>query len=156
MHMEGYYTYQALATPDEEGGFDVEVPALPGCYTHGDTYAEAAEMAADAVRTYVASLLLHGEAVPRPSFAEPPAGAESMVVCVQADAGHIVRGEVVSAAEASRRLGVTPGRVTHMIDSGVLEGYRRGRRTFVTVKSVERRLEEGARPGRPRRDVARA
>ena len=149
-----YYTYQAFLTPDEDGGYDVEVPALPGCFTHGGTYAEAAEMALDAMRTYVASLLLHGEEVPTGSFEEPGPGRTPMLACFEAEAGDVVAGEVVSAAEASRRLGVTPGRVTHMLGAGVLEGFRRGRRTFVTVESVERRLASDPRGGRPRKATA--
>lgn len=50
-----------------------------------------------------------------------------------------MRGKTVSAAKASRMLGVSAGRVTHMLDSGILQGYRRGRRTYVTVESIEKR-----------------
>lgn len=48
-------------------------------------------------------------------------------------------------------LGVSAGRVTHMLDSGILQGYRRGRRTCVTVESIERRAvtHPGARWPRP-------
>ena len=83
-------------------------------------------MATDAARTYVASLMEHGDPVPSPTVRE-------------VDDSYIVRGETVSAAEASRMLGVSAGRVTHMLDSGILQGYRRGRRTFVTVESIESR-----------------
>ena len=63
----GKYIYQVLLTPEEDGGYSVEVPDLPGCFTYGDTYEEAALMAADAARTYVASLLKHGDEVPAPT-----------------------------------------------------------------------------------------
>ncbi|MBI2551449.1 type II toxin-antitoxin system HicB family antitoxin [Candidatus Uhrbacteria bacterium] len=34
--------YTVLLTPDEEsGGFTVEVPAIPGCFTEGDTLEQA-------------------------------------------------------------------------------------------------------------------
>lgn len=150
----GNYIYQAVLSPDEEGGYDVRVPSLPGCFTHGDTYEGAAAMAADAMRTYVASLLRHGEEPPAPLFHDPAEGESALAVCFDADEGYIVEGEVVSAAEAARRLGVSAGRVTHMLASGVLDGYRRGRRTYVTVESIGRRLADGARPGRPRRSSA--
>lgn len=144
-----YYTYQAFLTPDEEGGYDVEVPALPGCFTYGETYAEAATMALDAMRTYVASLLLHGDTLPSPTFEEPKPGTQAMLACFETEPGDIVEGEVISAAEASRRLGVTPGRITHMLSSGVLTGYRRGRRTYISVESVKQRLAQTPKPGRP-------
>ena len=34
-------TYTARIEPAEEGGYDVFVPALPGCVTQGDTCEEA-------------------------------------------------------------------------------------------------------------------
>ncbi|MEK7395907.1 MAG: type II toxin-antitoxin system HicB family antitoxin [Candidatus Poribacteria bacterium] len=33
--------YKALFEPQEEGGYTVTVPALPGCISEGDTYEEA-------------------------------------------------------------------------------------------------------------------
>ncbi len=42
------YVYQAIITKGEGGGFDVELPDLPGCFTCGDTLQEAGEMAMDA------------------------------------------------------------------------------------------------------------
>jgi len=44
-----------------EGEYVVSMPALPGCYTEGNTLEEAREMAADAIRAYCASLAKHGE-----------------------------------------------------------------------------------------------
>lgn len=56
--------YTVLMTPDETGGYVVTCPALPGLVTEGDTLEEAREMAADAIRCYVESLLEDGEPVP--------------------------------------------------------------------------------------------
>ncbi|MDY4040991.1 MAG: type II toxin-antitoxin system HicB family antitoxin [Collinsella sp.] len=151
----GKHIYQAVLTPGEEGGYDVEVPALPGCYTFGDTYEEAAMAAADAMRTYVASLLLHGDDVPAPSFPPAPAGSEAIAVYFEVDEGYIVRGEVVSAADAARRLGVSRARVTQMLASGALDGYRRGRSTFVSVESVNARIADAPAAGRPRKRARR-
>ena len=65
------YVYQAVLTPDEDGGYDVEFPSLPGCFVCGDTIAEAAEQAVDAASTYVAVLVRDGLAVLEPEFIEP-------------------------------------------------------------------------------------
>lgn len=46
------------------------------------------------------------------------------------------------------------GRVTHMLDSGILDGFRRGRRTYVSVKSIEKRLASNPGAGRPKAAVA--
>jgi len=56
--------YTVLMTPDETGGYVVTCPALPGLVTEGDTLEEAREMAADAIRCYVESLLEDGEPIP--------------------------------------------------------------------------------------------
>jgi antitoxin HicB len=57
-------TYRILLTPEEEGGFSVAVPALPGCFTQGETIEEAIEMAKEAISLYVESLEEDGEPVP--------------------------------------------------------------------------------------------
>jgi predicted RNase H-like HicB family nuclease len=49
--------------PDETG-YTVEVPALPGCITEGDTVAEALTNAREAIGVYVASLQDDGFPVP--------------------------------------------------------------------------------------------
>lgn len=144
------YVFDAVITPEEEGGYSVEIPALPGCFTCGDDYEDAVRMAADAARTWVASALGHGEAVPPYSRAEVPAGSERACVVFDADPSWIVEGPVVSAAEAARELGVSAGRVSHMLASGLLEGYRMGRRTFVTTASIEARKAAPRPAGRPR------
>jgi predicted RNase H-like HicB family nuclease len=48
----------------EQGGYDVHVPALPGCVTQGDTYEEAVVMTQEAIEGFVEALALAGEPVP--------------------------------------------------------------------------------------------
>jgi predicted RNase H-like HicB family nuclease len=57
-------TYRILLTPEEEGGFSVNVPSLPGCFTQGETIEEAIEMAKEAISLYVESLEAEGQLVP--------------------------------------------------------------------------------------------
>ncbi|MFB9842177.1 type II toxin-antitoxin system HicB family antitoxin [Mucilaginibacter ginsenosidivorans] len=57
-------TYRILLAPQEEGGFSVTVPALPGCFTHGETVEEAIEMAKEAISLYIESLEGDGEPIP--------------------------------------------------------------------------------------------
>jgi predicted RNase H-like HicB family nuclease len=47
-----------------EAGYWVEVPALPGCFTQGQTIEECQERAEDAVRRYVEGLIEEGHPVP--------------------------------------------------------------------------------------------
>lgn len=53
--------YTVIFEPAEEGGYVVSVPALPGCFTEGDTLEEAMEMAKDAITAYITSLKNHNE-----------------------------------------------------------------------------------------------
>ena len=61
---------------------------------------------------------------------------------------------MVSAAQAARELGVSAGRVTHMLDAGILDGYRSGRRTYVTEASIAARKASPRDAGRPKRAEA--
>lgn len=120
------YVFQAVMTPGEAGGYDVVAPDLPGCLSYGDTCEQAAFEIADAMRAYVAALLKDGRSAPTPTFREVEPPEVALIVHFETDEGYLVEGEVVSAAEASRRLGISAGRVTHLLDAGLLEGYRRG------------------------------
>jgi antitoxin HicB len=57
-------TYRILLTPEDEGGFSVSVPALPGCFTQGETVDEAIAMAKEAISLYIESLEDDSEPVP--------------------------------------------------------------------------------------------
>lgn len=59
------HRYTIVITPDsEDGRFVVTVPALPGCFTYGNTVDEAIEQARDAVAVHIAGLLQEGDPVP--------------------------------------------------------------------------------------------
>jgi len=45
-----------ILEPAEEGGFNVTVPALDGCFTQGDTEAEALENAREAILCHIEGL----------------------------------------------------------------------------------------------------
>lgn len=59
-----HLTYTAVLLPDTEGGYVVEVPALPGCTTHGQTLGEALLMAEDAIEGYLGVLIEDGDEIP--------------------------------------------------------------------------------------------
>jgi len=61
------YRYTILLHPDEEqGGYTVTVPALPGCITEGDTIEESIAMAKEAIQLYIESLSLIADGEPVP------------------------------------------------------------------------------------------
>ena len=69
--------YTVILVPEEEGGYSVEVPALPGCYTQGENREEAIAMAKEAIELYLESCKAHNEPIPE------EAGIESLVVEVK-------------------------------------------------------------------------
>ncbi len=48
--------FNIVLEPAEEGGFNVVVPALDGCFTQGETEEEAVENAKEAIRCYLEGL----------------------------------------------------------------------------------------------------
>lgn len=57
--------YRVVLVPEAQGGYSVLVPALPGCYTQGETREEALEMAREAISLHIESLLAGGQPVPQ-------------------------------------------------------------------------------------------
>jgi len=52
---------------EDERGFWVSVPALPGCFSRGDTYEEAVANAQEAIQCYLEAISKRGEAIPSES-----------------------------------------------------------------------------------------
>ncbi|MBI4331789.1 MAG: type II toxin-antitoxin system HicB family antitoxin [Chloroflexi bacterium] len=69
--------YTIILVPEEDGGYSVEAPAQPGCYTQGDTREEAITMAKEAIELYLESCQAHDEPIPEES------GVESLTVEVK-------------------------------------------------------------------------
>jgi len=62
--MAQHINYRILLTKEPEGGYTVNVPALPGCITYGENMEDAVAMARDAISLYLESLVAHGEPIP--------------------------------------------------------------------------------------------
>ena len=63
--------YTIVLQPEpEEGGYSVSVPALPGCFTQGETLEQCVERAKEAIALYIETLEDAGEAIPEET--EPP------------------------------------------------------------------------------------
>lgn len=61
--------YRVLIEQDEDGVFVVEVPALPGCISQGQTREKAIKNIQEAIAVYLESLEAHSEPIP-PSIQE--------------------------------------------------------------------------------------
>ena len=49
-------TYKINLRKEDEGGYTVFVPSLPGCITYGETVDEAIDMAKEAIELYIEEL----------------------------------------------------------------------------------------------------
>ena len=57
-------TYSVELKPQNEGGYTVTVPVLPGCISEGDTMEEALKNIKDAVEGYINIMVKKGKKVP--------------------------------------------------------------------------------------------
>ena len=57
--------FSVIVHTAEEGGFWVEVPALSGCYSQGETLDEVLVNVKEAIDLYLEALLEEGKPVPR-------------------------------------------------------------------------------------------
>jgi predicted RNase H-like HicB family nuclease len=55
--------YTVLIHPAEEGGYWTEVPALPGCYSQGESIDEALANTKEAIELHVSVLREEGEEI---------------------------------------------------------------------------------------------
>lgn len=52
MQKERVQTYMAFFEQEEDSGYSVSVPALPGCFSQGDTFEEARKNIREAIELY--------------------------------------------------------------------------------------------------------
>lgn len=62
-------TLDALLHPDADGGYTAEVPALPGCYSEGDTLEAATANIREAAEAWLAAAHDHATRNARPGAA---------------------------------------------------------------------------------------
>ncbi len=53
--------YTVIVHPAEEGGYWTEVPALPGCFSQGESVEEALANTKEAIESHVAALREEGQ-----------------------------------------------------------------------------------------------
>lgn len=144
----GKHIYGTIIRESKDGGFWAEVPDLPGCFGQGSTAIEAIESVAGGLETHLSALAECGMSIPEATAIE---STDGQVIYVYANTDDFLLGEpCVSAAEAARMIGVTPGRVSQLIKAEKLIAKRMADGTRVTVKSVEAYMATPRRAGRPR------
>ena len=61
---------------------------------------------------------------------------------------------IQSAVEAAKELGISTARVAQLCKAELLTSWKVGRTRMVSVESVETRLAEKSKPGRPRKETS--
>jgi predicted RNase H-like HicB family nuclease len=64
MKREYTYTIELHDTDPDEKGYWVSVPALPGCFSRGDTYEDAIGNAREAIELHLEGLVERGVPIP--------------------------------------------------------------------------------------------
>jgi predicted RNase H-like HicB family nuclease len=57
-------TFAVVLVREEDGGYSVSVPALPGCFTQGDDLPEALRNSIEAIECHLESLHAHRDPTP--------------------------------------------------------------------------------------------
>lgn len=145
------YTYMAAFSLEDEGGYSVSVPDLPGCYSFGASLEQAIDMIAEAMGLWIETNILEGWDIPEPS-AEIECDNTLRTVAVSVEVNPKFgeyQDPFITVKEAAATLGVTTGRIHQLIRAEVLLSEKRGRDMFVERMSVEERLASKPRSGRP-------
>ena len=64
------YSFSIIFEPEDEGGYSVYCPALPGCVSQGESYEEALANIRESITGYVKSLIQDGLPVPEEAVTE--------------------------------------------------------------------------------------
>lgn len=118
--------------------------------TQGESIKDVTENAADWLKMQLEERLMSNIEIPAATYGnEPKEGGRVLLVAIEASLDTI---DAVPAYKAAEMLGVSRGRVTQMVGANLLDGFRKGRDAYVTIDSVNARLKESPKPGRPRRE----
>ena len=143
-----HYIFEFEIYPDD--GMYIAIPFELEGGTQGSTFEEACYMATDWLQTELEYRSMQNEPIPTTKLNhEPRFGGTVVMVSVKAGLDTIQK---VSASDAARMLGVSPGRVTQMVHAGLLIAFKEGYHSWVTLDSVQARLAEQPHAGRPKRN----
>lgn len=150
------FMYEAIIESGSDGGFFVCYPELPDAFTQGASLKEALNNAAEVLELIIAEQLDEGLVPPEPQFNHEVDGkAIRAIVSVVLTEESIRDSSSVTSSEAAQLLGVGKSRVAQLAASGQLESYGEGSARRITLRSINRRLEEARTAGRPRKTVKR-
>lgn len=80
------YIYPAIFTKEDEGGYSINFPDIPSCYTQGEDVQDGMEMAEDVLALMLFQMEKAGEEAPLPTdVKEVPVREEQFVSLVMCD-----------------------------------------------------------------------
>lgn len=122
--------------------------------TEGFDFEDAVRMAADWLReTAIGYLVAEDEWPELPLGTDATRGGRMVTLAVDVSLDQI---PAMTAAEAARKLGVSTARIAQLCSAGLLESWKVGGTRMVSVDSVESRLAEDRKVGRPRKEPTTA
>lgn len=122
--------------------------------TQGGDVNDLCESTADLLREIVRDHIMSGRDLPPATFDNNPThDGIRLIVSVDVAMDTIPR---MSAADAARELNVSRPRISAMLESGLLDGWKEGRNTWITITSIEARKAESPKAGRPKKELTSA
>ncbi|MGH7111703.1 MAG: type II toxin-antitoxin system HicB family antitoxin [Stellaceae bacterium] len=116
MKQKTVYAYPVDLEQEDDGGYVVIVPGIPGA-TQGDTREEALEQAEDLLEEAVLGLMAHNEEVPSPSPARGrPIVTLPALTAAKLEAYQAMRAAGLNKSQLAERLGWRPSQVTRLFD----------------------------------------
>ena len=132
-----------------EEGYVAACPCDMEGATFGEDIEDAAVSAADWLYETVLDNLAHGRKTPGGKLDHKPKhNGRIIAIAVNADLSHA---NAVTAAEAAKLLGVSTARVAQMCENGKLTSWKQGSHRMIMCSSIEARLAENPKPGRPQK-----
>ena len=148
------FVYEATISKNAEGYF-AQFEDIGAAYAPGDTLEEVIKAAAETLQLVLAEYLDSGMKLPKPTFRFSSEDTMRVAVAVEVSQDFIDRTKCVTVTEAAQELGVTKGRISHMLDAGILQALPFGNERLVTLASINARKMAPRGAGRPRKDPVR-
>jgi predicted RNase H-like HicB family nuclease len=151
--MTNRFLYEAELQPNELGGYSVTFPQLSDAFTYGKDLNEAVLRASEVLELVIAEYLDEGISLPEPVFEGHADDVLRIGISVEVTPDLIARTRCVTTSEAATMLNLSRGRVSHMLDAGILQALPFGNERLVTIASINERKANPRKAGRPGKDA---
>ncbi|HEY5892978.1 MAG TPA: type II toxin-antitoxin system HicB family antitoxin [Chthoniobacterales bacterium] len=123
---------------EESDAYMAEVPALPGCMSHGATYEEAARNIQEAMEAWTASAKKHGDPIPEPDLAAEEIAGILPILNVSKLARLAGMSKSTLASKMRRRTKFTDDEARRLLDALTTVHERRNQETHGNLKPAGR------------------